>query len=78
MDCLFEILQKKNPSEVDNMAKTKMYLINTYDFKGVKIRKQAAKDGVQFNFVPSEGVPLSCTSLRNVGESIVVGSERTN
>ena len=56
LDCLFEILQKKDPSEVGNIARTEMYLINTYDPKGVKIRKQAARDGVQFNFVPPEGV----------------------
>ena len=60
------------------MARTEMYLINTCDPKEVKIRKQAARDGVQFNFVPPEEVPSSCTPLRNTGESMVVGSERTN
>ena len=75
---LFEILQKRDPSEVGNMARMEMYSINTRDPKGVKIRKQAARDGVQFNFVPPEGVPSSCTSLGNTGESIVVGPERTD
>ena len=75
LDCLFEILQKKDPSEVGNMVRTEMY---THNSKGVKIRKQAAKDGVQFNFVPFEGVFPSCTPLRNAGESIVVGPERTD
>ena len=40
------------------MAKIEIYLINTCDPKGVKIRKQTAKDGVQFNFVPPEGVKI--------------------
>ena len=53
-----------------------MYSINTRNPKGVKIRKQAARDGVQFNFVSPEGVPSSCTPLGNTGESIVVGPER--
>ena len=53
-----------------------MYSINTYDPKGVKIRKQAARDGVQFNFVLPEGVPSSCAPLGNAGESMVVGPER--
>ena len=76
LDCLFEILQKKDPSEVGNMARTEMYLINTCDPKEVKIRKQAARDGVQFNFVLPEGVPSSCAPLGNTGESMVVGPER--
>ena len=76
LDCLFEILQKKDPSEVGNMARTEMYSINTRDPKGVKIRKQAARDGVQFNFVLPEGVPSSCAPLDNTGESMVVGPER--
>ena len=76
LDCLFEILQKKNLSEVGNMVRIEMYSINTHDPKGVKIRKQAAKDGVQFNFVLSEGVLSSCTPLSNIGESMVVGPER--
>ena len=76
LDCLFEILQKKDPSEVGNMARTEMYSINTHDPKGVKIRKQAARDGVQFNFILPEGVPSSCTPLSNTGESMVVGPER--
>ena len=76
LDCLFEILQKKDPSEVGNMARTEMYSINTHDPKGVKIRKQAARDGVQFNFVSPEGVPSSCAPLGNTGESMVVGPER--
>ena len=78
LDCLFEILQKKDPSEVGNMVRMEMYLINTCDPKGVKIRKQAAKDGVQFNFVFLKGVPPSCTPLGNAGESMVVGPERTD
>ena len=76
LDCLFEILQKKDPSEVGNMARTEMYSINTHNPKRVKIRKQAARDGVQFNFVLPEGVPSSCTPLGNTGESMVVGPER--
>ena len=76
LDCLFEILQKKDSSEVGNMVRTEMYSINTYNPKGVKIRKQAARDGVQFNFVLLEGVPSSCTPLSNTGESMVVGPER--
>ena len=60
------------------MARTEMYSINTYDPKGVKIRKQAVKDGVQFYFVPLKGVPPSCTLLGNAGESMVVGLERTD
>ena len=44
--------------------------------KGVKIRKQAARDGVQFNFVSPEGVPLSYIPLSNTGESMVVGPEK--
>ena len=76
LDCLFEILQKKNLSEVGNMVRTEMYLINTCNSKGVKIRKQAARDGVQFNFVLPEGVPSSYTPLGNTGESMVVGPER--
>ena len=76
LDCLFEILQKKDPSEVGNMARMEMYSINTRDPKGVKIRKQAARDGVQFNFILPEGVPSSCTPLGNTGESMVVGLER--
>ena len=55
-----------------------MYSINTCNLKGVKIKKQAAKDSVQFNFVPPEGVSPSCTLLRNAGEAMVVGSERSN
>ena len=78
MNCLFEILQKKDPSEVGDMVRTEMYLINICDPKGVKIRKQAAKDGVQFNFVPPEGVSPSCTLLGNAGEAMVVGSKRSN
>ena len=78
LDCLFEILQKKDPSEVGNMARMEMYSINTCNPKGVKIRKQAAKDGVQFNFIPPEGVSSSSTPLRNTGESMVVGPEKTN
>ena len=78
LDCLFEILQKKDPSEVGNMVRMEMYSINTHNPKEVKIRKQAAKDGVQFNFVLLEGVPSSGTPLRNTGESIAVGSERTD
>ena len=65
-----------NPSEVGNMARTEMYSINTHDPKGVKIRKQATRDGVQFNFVSPEGVPSSCTPLGNTGEFMVVGPER--
>ena len=76
LDCLFEILQKKDSSEVGNMARMEMYSINTHDPKGVKIRKQVARDGVQFNFILSEGVPSSCTSLSNTGETMVVGPER--
>ena len=76
LDCLFEILQKKDPSEVGNMVRMEMYSINTRDPKGVKIRKQAARDGVQFNFVLPEGVPSSCAPLSNTGESMVVGPER--
>ena len=76
LDCLFEILQKKDPSEVGNMVRMEMYLINTCNPKGVKIRKQAARDGVQFNFVLPEGVSSSCTPLSNTGESRVVGPER--
>ena len=76
LDCLFEILQKKDPSEVGNMARTEMYSINTCNPKGVKIRKQAARDGVQFNFVLPEGVPSPCAPLGNTGESMVVGPER--
>ena len=60
------------------MARMEMYSINTCDLKGVKIRKQAAKDGVQFNFVPPEGVPPSCTPLGNAGESMVGGPKRSN
>ena len=56
----------------------KMYLINTCNFKGVKIRKQTTKDGVQFNFVPLEEVHSSCTPLGNTGESMVVDLERTD
>ena len=55
-----------------------MYSINTHDPKGVKIRTQAARDGVQFNFVPPEGVPPSCTLLGNTGEPMMVGPERTD
>ena len=55
-----------------------MYLINIYDSKEVKIRKQAARDGVQFNFVPFEEVSSSYTLLRNAGELMVVGLERTD
>ena len=33
---------------------------------------------MQFNFVLLEGVPSSCTSLGNTGESMVVGPERIN
>ena len=76
LDCLFEILQKKDPSEVGNMARMEMYSINTRDPKGVKIRKQAARDGVQFNFVSPEGVPSSCAPLGKTGEPMVVGPER--
>ena len=78
LDCLFEILQKKNSSKVGNITKIEMYLINTCNLKGVKIRKQVARDGVQFNFVPPEEVFPSCTPLGNAGESMVVGSERSN
>ena len=78
LDCLFEILQKKDLSEVGNMVRTEMYLINTCDSKEVKIRKQAARNGVQFNFVPPKEVPPSCTPLGNAGESMVVGPERTD
>ena len=78
LDCLFEILQKKDSSKVGNMVRTEMYLINTHNPKGVKIRKQAARDGVQFNFVPPEGVPSSCTPLGNTGEFMAVGPERTD
>ena len=78
LDCLFEILQKKDLSEVGNRAKTEMYSINTHDPKGVKIRKQAVKDGIQFNFIPLEGVPSFSTPLRNTGESMVVDFERTD
>ena len=76
LDCLFEILQKKDSSEVDNMAKTEMYSINTHNPKEVKIRKQTARDGVQFNFVLLEGVSSSCTPLSNTDESMVVDPER--
>ena len=76
LDCLFEILQKKDPSEVGNMARMEMYLINTCNPKEVKIRKQTARDGVQFNFVLPEGVPSSCIPLGNTGKSMVVGPER--
>ena len=76
LDCLFEILQKKDPSEVGNMVRMEMYLINTCDPKGVKIRKQAIRDGVQFNFISPEGVPSSYTPLSNTGESMVVSLER--
>ena len=55
-----------------------MYSINTHNPKGVKIRKQATRDGVQFNFVPLEGVSPSCTSFRNAGESMMVGLKRTD
>ena len=55
-----------------------MYSINTCNSKGVKIRKQAAKDGVQFNFVPLEEVFPSCTPLRNAGEAIMVSFERSD
>ena len=78
LDCLFEILQKKDSSEVGNMVRMEMYLINTCNPKGVKIRKQVARDGVQFNFIPPEGVPSSCTSLGNTGESMAVGSKKTD
>ena len=78
MDCLFEILQKKDLSEVGNMVRMEMYLINTCNLKRVKIRKQAARDGVQFNFVPPEGVSSSGTPLGNTGESMAVGPERTD
>ena len=57
------------------MARMEMYLINTHDPKGVKIRKQAARDGVQFNFIPLEEVSSSCTPLSNTGE-FMVGPER--
>ena len=53
-----------------------MYSINTHNSKGVKIRKQATRDGVQFNFILLEGVSSSCTLLGNTGESMVVGPER--
>ena len=46
LNCLFEILQQKDSSEVGNMARIEMYSINTCNPKEVKIRKQAAKDGV--------------------------------
>ena len=65
-------------SEVGNMARMEMYLINICNHKGVKIRKQAVKDGVQFNFVPLEGVSSFCTPLGNADESMVVGSKRTD
>ena len=78
LDCLFEILQKKDLSEVGNMVRMEMYSINTHNPKEVKIKKQATRDGVQFNFVSLEGVPSSCTPLSNTGESMVVGPERIN
>ena len=34
--------------------------------------------GVQFNFVPPEEVPPSCTPLGNAGEAMVVGLERSD
>ena len=43
LDCLFEILQKKDPSVVGNMARTEMYSINTHNLKGVKIRNKLPK-----------------------------------
>ena len=55
-----------------------MYLINTCNLKGVKIRKQTAKDGVQFNFVPLEGVSSFSILLRNTGEFMVVDPKRTD
>ena len=58
------------------MARTEMYSINTCDPKEVKIKKQAARDSMQFNFIPLEGVPSSCTSFGNTGEFMVVGPER--
>ena len=58
------------------MVRTEIYLINTHNSKEVKIRKQVAKDGVQFNFVPLKEVPPSCTSLRNAGKSYGGGSLR--
>ena len=76
LDYFFEILQKKNSSEVGNMVRMKMYLINTCNPKGVKIRKQAVRNSVQFNFVSLEEVPSSSTPLRNTGESMAVGPER--
>ena len=76
LDCLFEILQKKDPSKVGNMVRMEMYSINTHNPKGVKIRKQVARDGVQFNFISPEGIPSSCAPLSKTGESMVVGPER--
>ena len=78
LDYLFEILQKKDLSEVGNIVRTEMYSINTHNPKEVKIRKQAVRNCVQFNFVPLEGVSPSCTPLGNAGESTVVGPERTD
>ena len=60
------------------MVRTKIYSINTHDPKGVKIRKQAARNGIQFNFVPPKGVSPFCTPLGNAGKSMVVGPERTD
>ena len=60
------------------MARTEMYSINTHDPKGVKIRKQAARDSMQFNFISLEGVPSFYTLLGNTGKFMVVGFERTD
>ena len=57
---------------------TKIYLINTCNSKGVKIRIQATRDGVQFNFVPLKEVPLSYTFLGNTSKFMMVSLERTN
>ena len=78
LDCLFEILQKKDSSEVGNIAKIEIYSINTCNPKRIKIKKQATKDDIQFNFIPFERVSSSCTSFRNIGESMLVNSKRIN
>ena len=55
-----------------------MYSINTCNLEEVKIRKQAVKDDVQFNFVFLKRVFSSCTLFENTGELMVVDFERTN
>ena len=60
------------------MLKMEMYSINTCNSKGAKIKKQTTKNGVQFNFVPFEGVSSSCTLLGNTSEPMVMSFERTN